>query len=158
MIRLAGTSLLVALLFIVSANAQTQGLEIEKGSARELKGVHKVFIFANENDKKAIVAVIKQKLPLLTIVGTADTADVWMIFRVRNPTFPANSAGSGFETAGSTTAVDYEITATGEVLKSVSAVRARSLVQFSDSRRFMYETDMAARFAKNFVDSYRKAN
>ncbi len=156
--RTSIASVFVFFLCTVSANAQTQTLEIENGSARELKGVHKVFIDANDNDKNAIVAVIKQKLPRVTIVGTRETADVWIVFRVRNASFPANSVGTGFDSAGSTTAVDYEIMASGEVVKPVSAVRARSLVKFGDSRRFMYETDMAARFAKIFIEAYRKAN
>ena len=148
----------VFFLCTIGANAQAQRLEVENGSARELKGVRKVFIGANENDKKTIVAAIKQKLPQLTIVATPETADVWIVFRVRNAGFPANSAGSGFDSAGATTAVEYEIIARGEVLKPVSAGHALSLVEFSDSRRFMYETDLAARFAKTFIGAYRKAN
>src|SRR6266853_680370 len=71
-------SMFVFFLCTIGANAQTQRLEIENGSARELKGVRKVFIVAIENDKKTIVAAIEQKLPQLTIVATPETADVWI--------------------------------------------------------------------------------
>ena len=151
-------SLVVFLLCTITTNAQTQGLEIENGSARELKGVQKIFIDANANDKKTIVALIKQKLPQLTMVDTPETADVWIVFRVRTASFPANSVGAGFDSAGPTTAVDYEIMARGEVLKPVSGGHARKLVEFKDSRRFFYEADLAASFAKSFIAAYRKAN
>ena len=151
-------SLVVFLLCTITTNAQTRGLEIENGSARELKGVQKVFIDANANDKKTIVALIKQKLTRLTMVDTPETADVWIVFRVRTASFPANSVGAGFDSAGPTTAVDYEIMARGEVLKPVSGGHARKLVEFKDSRRFFYEADLAASFAKSFIAAYRKAN
>jgi len=151
-------SLLVFFLAAISANAQRERLEIANGSPGDLRGVRKVSIVANENDKKAMVAVINRKLPELTIVATPEAADVWIVFRVRNASFPANSAGSAFDSSRPTTAVDYEIAASGEVLKPVSAGRARSLIEFSDSRRFSYENDMAASFAKTFIAAYRKAN
>jgi len=156
--RTVFASLFVFFLCAIGANAQSQRLEIANGSPGDLKGVRKVSIVANENDKKAIVAVINRKLPQLTIVATPEAAEVWIVFRVRNANSPANSAGSAFDSSGPTTAVDYEIAASGEVLKPVSAGRARSLVEFNDSRRFSYETDMAARFARVFVEAYRKAN
>lgn len=156
--RIAIASLAVFLLFAIRANAQAQRLEIEKGSGSDLKGVHKVFVLANDNDKKTIVAAIRQKLPALSIVSAPEKADVWIVFRVGNAGFPANSVGVGFDSAGPTTAAEYEIMVRGQVLKPVSAGRARELVEFKDSRRFAYETDMAASFAKTFIGAYRKAN
>src|SRR5438445_12922791 len=75
-------SLVVFLLCTITTNAQTQGLEIDNGFARELKGVQKVFIDANANEKKTIFALIKQKLPQLTMVVTPATADVCISFSV----------------------------------------------------------------------------
>jgi hypothetical protein len=156
--RIALAFLFAAMLFLT---AQAHQVNVENGSARELKGVRKVFVRADKYDKATIVAELKKRLPALRIVDNSERADVLIIFSVRSASFPANwpNAMLGTEANGaSTTAIEYEIAATGNVVKPISADRIRQLIEFKDSRRSMFRSDLAIRFAKIFVESYKAAN
>lgn len=155
--------LIVPALFaaMLCLTAQAQRINIENGSAQELKGVKRVFVRADKYDRAKIVEEIKKRLPVLKIVDDSERADVLIIFTVRPAVFPVNwpNAGLGVtEIGATTTAIEYEIGVTGNIVKPVSADRMQSLIEFKDSRRSMFRTDMAARFARIFIKSYKRAN
>ena len=107
MIRIALALLFAAMLCM---SAQAQQVNIENGSAKELKGIKKVFVSADKYDRATIVAEIKKRLPTLRIVDNSERADVLIIFSVRSASFPANWANAmlGADANGaSTTASIY---------------------------------------------------
>jgi hypothetical protein len=154
--RIVGASVFAVLIGTVSALGQAQKVNVENGSPRELKGVRKFFVSAAENDDRAkIVEKIRRKLPALILAAQAG-ADVWLVFTISRRS-AVNSPGSEFGGAPSTSE-DYEISATGQVVRPIAADHLRKLIEFKDSRRAMFETDLAGRFAEIFIKSYQTAN
>ena len=138
---------LMALTFALPVLAQTP--VIEHGQPDELRGVTKVFIGIDAEQREVIVREIKKQLPNLEIVSTPDESDIHLLFSLK-------------ETR------DGRIEAVGTVVKLIDANRARSLYAFKGDMSPIYEQHaiknyaiermMPLTFAREFVRAYKKAN
>jgi hypothetical protein len=144
--KMAWMSLLV-LTFALSALAQTP--VIEYGQPDELRGVTKVFIGIDAQQREVVVREIKKQLPNLEIVSGPDESDIHLLFSMK-------------ETRDGRTAV------VGTVVKLIDANRVRELYQFKGELSPIYELHsvknyaiermMPLTFARGFVSAYKKAN
>ena len=144
--KMAWSSLLV-LTLALPVLAQTP--VIENGQPDELRGVKKVFIGMDAQQREVVVREIKKQLPNLEIVSTPDESDIHLLFSLK-------------ETR------DGRIEAVGTVVKLIDANRARSLYAFKGDMSPIYEQHaiknyaiermMPLTFAREFVRAYKKAN
>ena len=144
--KMAWLSLLV-LTFALPVLAQTP--VIENGQPDELRGVTKVFIGIDAQQREVVVREIKKQLPNLEIVSTPDESDIHLLFSMK-------------DTRDGRTAV------VGTVIKLIDANRARELYSFKGDLSPIYEQHaiknygieriMPLTFAREFVRIYKKAN
>jgi len=166
-------SLSVSTLFLVALVCAAQQARIEPGNPRELKGVNRICVQADdEKTRQKIAAQIKQQLPQLMFVEKAEEAQVVLIFQetrrgYRN-SYPRSPRGSQ-ERRGSTQQVqspnapnfptgEFEIVAVGEVIKSVGPDSSRRLMRFDDALSSPLEDKLSSEFAGAFIKIYKKAN
>ena len=138
---------LLVLTFALPVLAQTP--VIENGQPDELRGVTKVFIGIDAQQREVVVREIKKQLPNLEIVSTPDESDIHLLFSLK-------------ETR------DGRIEAVGTVVKLIDANRARALYSFKSELSPIYELHSAKNyaiermlpltFARGFVSAYKKAN
>jgi hypothetical protein len=144
--RMGWLSLLV-LTFALPASAQTP--VIEYGRPDELRGVTKVFVGLDDQQREVVVREIKKQLPGLEIVSRPEESDIHLRFFLKESR-------------------DGRIEGVGIVVKLIDANRARALCSFKDDLPPMYERHsiksfgveriMPLRFAREFVKAYKKAN
>jgi hypothetical protein len=144
--RMGWLSLLV-LTFALPASAQTP--VIEYGRPDELRGVTKVFVGLDDQQREVVVREIKKQLPGLEIVSRPEESDIHLRFFLKESR-------------------DGRIEGVGIVVKLIDANRARALCSFKDHLPPMYERHsvksfgveriMPLRFAREFVKAYKKAN
>src|SRR5262247_887172 len=142
-----GWLLLLVLIFALHALAQTP--VIEHGQPDELRGVTKVFVGIDAEQREVVVREIKKQLPDLEIVSRPDESDIHLLFFLKE-------------------ARDGRTEGVGTVVKLIDANRARALYSFEDSLSPLYEQHsiknygiertMPLRFAREFVKAYKKAN
>jgi hypothetical protein len=147
-------------LFAITAAAQQP--VVEPGQARELRGVTRLYVSAvSEEARNNIVAEIKKRLPQTIVTERSDEAEVWLLFRIEQRNFPkASPSGLGAVNI-SVTSAQYEMVASGAVIKPVTKETARRLLEFretSDTAMSFPERTLSTKFARAFVKSYRKAN
>src|SRR5919106_6531119 len=109
-IKISWLSLLI-LTFTLSVLAQTP--VIETGQAEELRGVTKVFVGLDPQQREVVVKEIKKQLPDLEIVSRPEESDIHLLFFLK-------------ETR------DGRIESMGTVVKLIDANRARALYSFTD--------------------------
>ena len=145
-IRISWLSLL-PLIFTLSVPAQTP--IIEPGQPDELRGVTKLFVSIDAEQRQVVIKEIKKELPSLEIVSRPEESDVHLLFFLR-------------ETR------DGRIESLGTVVRLIDANRARALFSFKDDLPPIYaqhsvkshgiEYTMPLNFAREFVRAYKKAN
>jgi hypothetical protein len=114
-----------------------------------LRGVTKVFVGLDDQQREVVVREIKKQLPGLEIVSRPDESDIHLLFSLK-------------ETR------DGRIEGVGTVVKLIDANHARALYSFKDGLSPIYEQHsiksygidriMPLRFAREFVKAYKKAN
>jgi hypothetical protein len=122
---------------------------IEDGQPDELRGVTKVFVGLDAQQREVVVREIKKQLPDLEIVSRPDESDIHLLLSLK-------------ETR------DGRIEGVGSVVKLIDANHARALYNFKDYLPPIYEQHsiktygiervMPLRFAREFVKAYKKAN
>jgi hypothetical protein len=145
-IKFGWLSLLI-LTFTLSVAAQTP--IIETGRPEELRGVTKVFVGLDAEQRQVVVKEIKKELPNLEIVSRPEESDIHLLFFLK-------------ETR------DGRIESLGTVVKLIDVKRARTLFSFKDDLPPIYaqhsaknrgiEYAMPLNFAREFVKAYKKAN
>lgn len=146
-IRKIGWLSLMVLAFALPVLAQT--LIIEHGQPDELRGVTKVFVGLDAQQREIVVREIKKQLPNLEIVSRPEESDIHLRFSLK-------------ETR------DGRTEGVGTVVKLIDPNRARTLCSFNDNLSPIYERHsiksygieriMPLRFAREFVKAYKKAN
>jgi hypothetical protein len=144
--KMARLSLLV-LTLALPVFAQTP--VIEYGQPDELRGVTKVFVGLDAQQREVVVKEIKRQLPGLEIVSRPGESDIHLLFSLK-------------ETR------DGRVEGLGTVVKLIDANHARALYSFKDNLSPIYEQHsiksygidrlMPLRFAREFVKAYKKAN
>src|SRR5215510_16486444 len=142
-----GWLLLLVLMFALPALAQTP--VSEHGQPDELRGVTKVFVGIDDQQREVVVREIKKQLPDLEIVSRPEESDIHLLFSLK-------------ETR------DGRTEAVGTVVKLIDANRTRALYSFKDELSPIYEEHsiknygiervLPLRFAREFVKAYKKAN
>jgi len=142
-----GWSSLLILTFALPVLAQTP--VIENGQPDELRGVTKVFVGLEAQQREVVVREIKKQLPDLEIVSRPEESDIHLLLSLK-------------ETR------DGRIEGVGTVVKLIDANHARALYSFKDDLPPIYEQHsiksygieriMPLRFAREFVKAYKKAN
>jgi hypothetical protein len=122
---------------------------IEEGQPDELRGVTKVFVGLEAQQRQVVVREIKKQLPDLEIVSRPEESDIHLLLYLK-------------ETR------DGRIEGVGTVVKLIDANHARALYSFKDDLPPIYEQHsiksygieriMPLRFAREFVKAYKKAN
>ena len=145
--RKIGWLSLLILTFTVPVLAQTP--VIEDGQPDELRGVTKVFVGLEAQQREVVVKEIKKQLPDLEIVSRPEESDIHLLLSMK-------------ETR------DGRIEGVGTVVKLIDANHARALYSFKDDLPPIYEQHsiksygiervMPLRFAREFVKAYKKAN
>ena len=138
---------LLILTFSLPVLAQTP--VIEDGQPDELRGVTKVFVGLDAQQREVVVKEIKKQLPDLEIVSRPEESDIHLLLSLK-------------ETR------DGRIEGVGRVVKLIDANHARALYSFKDDLPPIYEQHsiksygieriMPLRFAREFVKAYKKAN
>jgi hypothetical protein len=138
---------LLILTFALPVLAQTP--VIEEGQTDELRGVTKVFVGLEAQQREVVVREIKKQLPDLEIVSRPEESDIHLLLSLK-------------ETR------DGRIEGVGTVVKLIDANHARALYSFKDDLPPIYEQHsiksygiervMPLRFAREFVKAYKKAN
>ena len=133
--------------FALPVLAQTPA--IEYGQPDELRGVTKVFVGLEAQQREVVVREIKKQLPDLEIVSRPEESDIHLLLSLK-------------ETR------DGRIQGVGTVVKLIDANHARALYSFKDDLPPIYEQHsiksygiervMPLRFAREFVKAYKKAN
>jgi hypothetical protein len=146
-IRNMGWLSLLILTFALPVLAQTP--VIEEGQPDELRGVKKVFVGLEAQQRQVVVREIKKQLPDLEIVSRPEESDIHLLLSLK-------------ETR------DGRIEGVGRVVKLIDANHARALYSFKDDLPPIYEQHsiksygieriMPLRFAREFVKAYKKAN
>lgn len=135
---------------------------VEPGRAEELKGVTRIYVStASEDARNNIIGEIKKRLPQLTITERSEEAEVWLLFSSERRSFPKADPTSALGSNSSGTSVEYELVASGAVIKPVTAASARRLLEFKQSTETTMsfpEQALSTKFARVFVKTYRKAN
>jgi len=145
--RKMGWLSLLILTFAFPVLAQTP--VIEDGQPDELRGVTKVFVGLEAQQRVVVVREIKKQLPDLEIVSRPEESDIHLLLSLK-------------ETR------DGRIEGVGTVVKLIDANHARTLYSFKDDLPPIYEQHsiksygieriMPLRFAREFVKAYKKAN
>jgi hypothetical protein len=145
--REMGWSSLLILTLALPVLAQTP--VIEDGQPDELRGVTKVFVGLDAQQREVVVKEIKKQLPDLEIVSRPEESDIHLLLSLK-------------ETR------DGRIEGVGTVVKLIDANHARALCSFKDELSPIYEQHssksygidrvMPLRFAREFVKAYKKAN
>jgi hypothetical protein len=145
--RKMGWLSLLVMTFALPVLAQTP--VIEHGQPDELRGVTKVFVGIDEQQREVVVREIKKQLPDLEIVSRPNESDIHLSFSLK-------------ETR------DGRIEGVGTVVKLIDANRARALYSFKMDMSPIYEQHsikkygieriMPLTFAREFVRAYKKAN
>jgi len=145
--RKMGWLSLLVLTFALPVLAQTP--VIEHGQPDELRGVTKVFVGLDAEQREVVVKEIKKQLPDLEIVSRPDQSDIHLLFSLK-------------ETR------DGRTEGVGTVVKLIDANRTRALYSFKTEMSPIYEQHsiknygieriMPLRFAREFVRAYKKAN
>jgi hypothetical protein len=157
------TGLTLLWIAILAITALSQQPVVEPGRALELKGVTRVYVSTSNSDARtSISAEIRTQLPQLTIAERSEDADVWLLFSAKRRSFSKTDPISTFGSSRSMgTSLEYEIVASGSVIKPVTKESARRLIEFSDkseTNMSFPERALGLKFAKAFVKAYRKAN
>jgi hypothetical protein len=144
----------------ITAAAQQPG--IQPGQPEELKGVTRLYVSAVSKDtRNNIIAVIKSRLPQLTITEKSEDAEVWLLFSAERRSSPKGDPTMGLDSTTSGTSVEYEMVGSGAVIKPVSKEVTRRLWEFKDTTETTMsfpEQALSTKFARAFVKTYRKAN
>jgi len=145
--RKMGRLSLLILTLALPVSAQTP--VIEEGQPDELRGVTKVFVGLEAQQREVVVKEIKKQLPDLEIVSRPEESDIHLLLSLK-------------ETR------DGRIEGVGTVVKLIDANHARALYSFKDDLPPIYEQHsiksygiervMPLRFAREFVKAYKKAN
>ena len=145
--RKMGWLSLLILTFALPVLGQTP--VIEEGQPDELRGVTKVFVGLEAQQREVVVREIKKQLPDLEIVSRPEESDIHLLLSLK-------------ETR------DGRIQGVGTVVKLIDANHARALYSFKDDLPPIYEQHsiksygiervMPLRFAREFVKAYKKAN
>jgi TonB family protein len=136
---------------------------IEDGSVTELRGIRKVYVDAgrNEEEQRNIIGEVLKELPDLTVVDTAEEAEVILAFsaseRTQNDKFIGKDAFTGETKYSWNIRLDMEV-GHGQVLRRVSPSRLRSLLKFEDPHANKFERKPSTNFARAFVRAYKQAN
>jgi hypothetical protein len=145
-IKISWLSLLI-LFLALPVLAQTT--VTESGQPDELRGVTKVFVGLDDQQREVVVREIKKQLPDLEIVSRPEESDIHLRFFLREMR-------------------DGRTEGMGTVVKLVDANRARTLYSFRDQLPPIFaqhsikshgiEHTMPLKFAREFVKAYKKAN
>ena len=148
----------------LTLTAAAQQPVVEAGQPEELKGVTRIHVSAfNKEARNNIIAEIKKRLPQVTITDRSEEAEVWLLFSVARRDFPKTNPMvelGGTRTSG-TPVMEYEMVASGTIIKPVSKERGRRLIEFKETAPTITPFTglaLSTKFARAFVKSYRKAN
>jgi len=138
---------LLMLTFALPVLAQTP--VIERGQPDELRGVTKLFVGPDVQQREVVVREINKELPDLEIVSRPEESDIHLQFSMKEMR-------------------DGRIEWVGTVVKLIDANRARALYSFKSELSPIYELHsiknyaiermMPLTFARGFVSAYKKAN
>ena len=122
---------------------------IESGQPEELRGVTKVFVDLDAQQREVVVREIKKQLPNLEIVSRPEESDIHLLFSTKEMR-------------------DGRTEVVGTVVKLIDANRVRELYSFKGDlspiyvqhsiKSVMIERMMPLTFARGFVSAYKKAN
>ncbi|HEV2669185.1 MAG TPA: hypothetical protein VG324_29985 [Blastocatellia bacterium] len=145
--RKMGWLSLLVLTFALPVSAQKP--VIEKGQPDELRGVTKVFVGIDDQQREVVVKEIKKQLPDLEIVSRPDESDIHILFSLKESR-------------------DGRTEGVGRVVKLIDANRTRALYSFKmemspiyeqhSIKKFGIERILPLTFAREFVKAYKKAN
>lgn len=145
----------------------------EYGGIRDLKGVTKIFIYTGVELglRNNIAKNIKKKVKNLIITDRPEDADIILLFaedwdrylvsvwqNTQATVQTGDYSGSGTTTTTTTPVYQSGIHGSGLVVKHVSGSRFRLLMQFKDSKSWLWERDPSTNFARAFANAYKKAN
>lgn len=137
--------------------------QIEDGSLSELRGIRKIYVNAGTNveEQRNIIGEVLKYLPKLTIVDTANEAEVILAFnaseRTQNDKFVQKDAFTGEVKNSWNIRLDMEV-GHGQVLRQVTPNHLRSLLKFEDPHANKFERKPSTNFARAFVKAYKQAN
>ena len=156
MMKVAFINILLAMALSVATAALAQPQPVvEQGTPEELRGVTKIYIDVyNRDDRRDISSYIKKKLPGLKITDSPAEAEVWLRFKADTLNYPGNSTTA---IAGATIE-NYEIAATGFVVKPLGKGRVRVLMSFESTVKSITYPQLSTKFARRFTKAYQRAN
>ena len=133
---------------------------VQYGSASELKGVRKIFIYGVEPDVR--INMVKQfaKHPTLELVGDLTQAEVVLIFGANTFSWGGQTHvwTDGNGNAWSTTSPYTGVAGQGSAIKFVPPNTLRVIWQFSTTRTMVFQRRPSTNFVRDFVSAWEKAN
>lgn len=148
-------------LALMATCVASQQPTIEPWSQHELRGVATIHVAANSKSARAnIVREINKRLPQLKITSRPEEAQVWLVFTANRRSFSKGNPTSGLNATGvdSRSSEEYEVVATGAVLKPYAKDRTWRLLEFNDAATSVLESRLSRNFAKAFIQAFKKAN
>ncbi len=142
--------IILATLLLLSFSLFTSAQEYEYGKPSELKSLTKVFIDTEldiENRNRILEVLVKAKLENLTVVESSAEAEFIIIFR-------GDSENVRIGRANHKRSVGKGVVAT----KTPNGKKLRVLMSFESTQDKAGEKKPATKFAKEFVEEYKKAN
>jgi hypothetical protein len=165
-VRLKGVTkmnlFLACLLFFFIQSPQPK---LEYGQTSELKGVKKIFIDTGMDleVRNNMLKTINKELKNVVVTESAEEAEVVLVFGATTSTYyDGTTATASPNYDGGVTATSkptYKTVTTGEgmVLK-LGKEKVRLIMQFGDSRGYIFERRPSTNFARAFVKAYKEAN
>ena len=156
------TGLTLSWIVLLAITTASQQPVVTPGQPEELKGVTRLYVNAASKDARDnIIAEIKKRLPQLTFAERSEDAEVWLLFSMQLRSFPKGDPTSGLTSSAAGTTIQYELVASGAVIKPVTKESAHRLFEFRDTSETTLsfpEQALSTKFARGFVKSYRKVN
>jgi TonB family protein len=136
---------------------------IESGSVSELRGIGRIYIDAGTNleEERNITGEVLKYLPKVTVVDSADEAEVILAFngfeRTETGKYIQKDVFSGQVKGSWNTRLDIKV-GHGQVLRRVTSTHLRTLMKFDDPQWNRFERKPSINFARAFVKAYKEAN
>jgi hypothetical protein len=133
---------------------------IEYGSANELRGVRKIFIYGVDPDIRNNMLKQFAKHPELEVVGEIGRADIVLFFGANTfsmGTF-TNVWSDGYGHTYGSSVPRYGITGEGTAVRFVPPNTVRVVWQFSATRTTAFQRRPSTNFVRDFVNAWEKAN
>jgi hypothetical protein len=133
---------------------------MEYGTTTELRGLHSVFVYAEDPGVRANILKELGKERRVSVVGSAEQADLILVFGAS--TFSMGSHTyvwtDSYGNAYGNTTPRYGITGVGYAVRFVPPNKARILWQFSATRVSILQRRPSTNFVRDFLKAFKTAN